>query len=258
MAEPVIRFRADREVIQPGESAVLRWHVENVRAVYFFTEGERWREHGVVGDGEQQVSPSQTTTYCLRVQKNDDSVEVRKRTIQVQAQAQEAAPSSEMFAVDRVEIRPGECVTFRWRVDGIKAIYFFAEGEGWQDHGVVGEGEQVVCPSQTTTYRLRIVRRDDSVDVRKIPIQVNSQAGVPTFSADRASVRPGECVNFRWHVEGVKAVYFHMDGEGWQNHGVAGEGGQQVCPSQTATYCLRVVKADDSVEIHYIGITVKG
>jgi len=255
MAEPVIRFRADRDVIQSGESVTLRWHVENVRAVYFFTEGERWREHGVVGDGEQQVSPSQTTTYCLRVHKVDDTVEVRKRTIQVQAQA--AAPSSEMFSVDRVEIRPGECVTFRWRVDGIKAIYFHAEGERWEDHGVVGEGEQQVCPSQTTTYCLRIVKRDDSVDVRRIPIQVISEAALPTFAADRASVRPGECVNFSWHVEGVKAVYFHMEGENWQNHGVAGEGGQQVCPSQTATYCLRVVKADDSVEIHYIGITVE-
>ena len=257
MAEPIIRFRADREVIQAGESVNLRWHVENVREVYFFTEGERWREHGVVGDGEQQVSPAQTTTYCLRVLKPDDTVEVRKRTIQVQALSQ-AAPASEMFSVDRVEIRPGECVTFRWRVDGIKAIYFHAEGERWEDHGVVGEGEQQVCPSQTTTYCLRIVKRDDSVDVHKIPIQVYAEAGRPAFSADRAAVRPGECVNLHWHVEGVKAVYFFMEGEPWQDHGVAGEGGQQVCPSQTATYCLRVVKADDSVEIHYIGITVKG
>ena len=257
MAEPIIRFRADREVIQPGESAILRWHVENVSAVYFFTEGERWREHGVVGDGEQQVSPAQTTTYCLRVIKQDDSVEVRKRTIQVQAPVQAPAPSSQMFSADRVEIRPGECVTFRWRVEGVKEVYFFAEGTGWQGHGVVGEGEQQVCPSQTTTYRLRIVKRDDSVDVHKITIQVNAAAGWPTFSADRASVRRGECANLRWHVEGVKAVYFHMEGEDWQSHGVAGDGGQQVCPSQTTTYCLRVVKADDSVEIHYIGITVK-
>jgi len=258
MAEPVIRFRADREVIQPGESATLRWHVENVQAVYFFTEGERWREHGVVGDGEQQVSPSQTTTYCLRVHKADDTVEVRKRTIQVQAPAQAAAPSSEMFSVDRAEIRPGECVTFRWRVEGVKEVYFFAEGTGWQGHGVVGEGEQQVCPSQTTTYRLRIVNRDDTVAVHKITIQVNPEVGLPTFSADKASVRPGECVTFRWHVEGVKAVYFYPESAGWQDHGVVGEGEQQVCPSQSTTYCLRVLKADNSVEIHYIGITVKG
>jgi len=28
-------------------------------------------------------------------------------------------------------------------------------------------------------------------------------------------------------------------------------------PFTIATYCLRVIKADDSVEIHYIGITVR-
>ena len=83
MAEPIIRFRADRDVIQPGESATLRWHVENVQAVYFFTEGERWREHGVVGDGEQQVSPAQTTTYCLRVINRDDSLEIHYLTVQM-------------------------------------------------------------------------------------------------------------------------------------------------------------------------------
>jgi hypothetical protein len=258
MAEPIIRFRADPEVIQSGESATLRWHVENVQAVYLFCEGERWREHGVVGDGELQVSPSDTTTYCLRVHKADDTIEVRKRTIQVQAQAQAIAQTGRRFSADRVEIEPGECVTFRWRADGIKAIYFFAEGERWQDHGVVGEGEQQACPSQTTTYCLRIVNRDDSVDVHQIPIQVVARAELPTFSADRAEVHRGECVNLQWHVEGVKAVYFCMEGENWQDHGVAGEGRQEVCPSQTTTYCLRVIKTDDSVEIHYIGITVKG
>ena len=35
MAEPIIRFRVDREVIQAGESATVRWHVENVKAVFF-------------------------------------------------------------------------------------------------------------------------------------------------------------------------------------------------------------------------------
>lgn len=256
MTEPVIRFRADREVIQPGESATLRWHVEGVKAVYFYAEGERWREHGVVGEGEQQVSPSQTTTYCLRVIKRDDTVEVRKRTIQVQPPR--TAPIGEMFSVDKVEIRPGECVTFRWQVEGVKAVYFYAEGERWQDHGVIGVGEQKVCPSQTTTYCLRVVKRDDTVDVHRIPIRVRAEEESPLFSVDRTIIRPGECVNFRWHVEGVKAVYFYREGEPWQEHGVVGVGGQRVCPTQTDSYCLRVVRADDSVEIHYIGITVRG
>jgi len=36
------------------------------------------------------------------------------------------------------------------------------------------------------------------------------------------SSRPGECVTCAGTSKGVKAVYFYMEGEGWQNHGVAG------------------------------------
>jgi hypothetical protein len=256
MAEPIIRFKADREVIQAGESATLRWHVENVRAVHFFAEGERWREHGVVGEGEQQVSPSETTTYCLRVTKDDDSVEVRKRTIQVQRLAKVEVGG--VFSADRAEIQPGECATFRWHVEGVKAVYFYAEGDRWREHGVVGEGEQQMCPLETTTYCLRVIKGDDSVDMHTITIQVRAQAGSQTFSADRTEIQRGECVTFRWRVSEVKAVYFHAEGERWQDHGVVGEGQQQVCLSQTTTYCLRVVKQDNTTEIHYITVQVRG
>ena len=256
---PIIHFSADRTLIRPGECATLRWHVEGVREVYFFAEGQGWQGHGVVGEGEQQVCPSQTTTYRLRVIKRDGSKEVRKIAVQVQAQT--GSQVVQIFSADRVEIRPGECVTFRWRVEGVKAVYFFPEGERWADHGVVGVGEQEVCPSQTTTYRLRVIKRDDSVEVHKIAVQVQAQTGsqfVQMFSVDRVEIRPGECVTFRWRVEGVKAVYLHPEGQRWQDHGVVGVGEQQVCPSQTTTYCLRVIKRDDSLETHYITVQVRG
>lgn len=256
---PRIRFAADRTSIQPGECVTFRWRVEGVKEVFFFVEGEGWQSHGVVGVGEQQICPGQTTTYRLRVVQLDESVEVRKITIQVQAHA-DAGPG-QAFSADRDAIRPGECVTFRWQVEGIKEVYFFAEGEGWQGHGVVGVGQQQVCPAQTTTYRLRVVKRDDAVEVFKITIHVQAQpesATVQMFAADRFAIRRGECVTFRWRVEGVKAVYFYPEGERWQDRGVVGVGEQQVCPPQTASYCLRVVLRDDRVEIHYLTVEVRG
>jgi hypothetical protein len=164
------------------------------------------------------------------------------------------------FKADRTTIRPGECATLRWHVEGVKEVYFFETGQGWQGHGVAGVGERQVCPSRSTSYRLRVVKRNDSVDVRKIKIQVQDQAGsqaVRMFSVDRAEIRPGECATFRWRVQGVQAVYFHPEGRPWQDHGVIGEGEQQVCPSQTATYCLRVVKADGSVDVHRSTVQVR-
>jgi hypothetical protein len=59
-----------------------------------------------------------------------------------------------------------------------------------------------------------------------------------------------------WNVEGVKAVYFHAEDQPWHEHGVAGVAEKQVSPDATTTYCLRVVKADDSLEVHYMTVTV--
>jgi len=142
-------------------------------------------------------------------------------------------------------------------VDGVKAVYVFREGEPWQEHGVVGQGERQVSPSETTRYVIRVVRADDSLEVRKIEVRVQAHRASQNFSVDRTDIRPGECVTFRWHVEGVKAVYFFPEGARWQDHGVVGVGEQQVCPPHTTTYRLRVVKVDDSVEIHYITVQVK-
>ena len=63
-----------------------------------------------------------------------------------------------VFTVDRTDIRSGECVVFGWSVENVREVYFYAEGERWQDNGVVGEGQQRECPPHTTTYYLRVVK----------------------------------------------------------------------------------------------------
>jgi hypothetical protein len=256
--ESTIDFSADRVQIEPGQCATLHWRVQSVKAVYLHAEGERWQDHGVVGEGKRQACPAQTTTYCLRVIKPDDSVEVHKLPIQVQTQAE--LPTQQEFGVDRTRIQPGECVTFRWHVEGVKAVYFHGQRQRWQDHGVVGVGEQQRCPKQTTTFYLRVVKRDDSVEMHKLTVEVQAQPVTPfvrQFSVDRAKIQPGECATFHWHVEGVKAVYFYAEGQRWQDHGTVGKGQQQVCPTQTTAYHLRVVNRDDSVDDSQLSVEVQ-
>lgn len=60
----------------------------------------------------------------------------------------------------------GTCFTFWWEVTGIKAVYFNGEG-------VTGSGSREVCPTATTTYTLRVVKPDDSVDERSITANIN-------------------------------------------------------------------------------------
>jgi len=58
---PIIQFWADDTTISAGEATVLRWHVENVSAIYL--NGDP-----VTGpDGSRRVRPSTPTTYRLRV-----------------------------------------------------------------------------------------------------------------------------------------------------------------------------------------------
>lgn len=150
------------------------------------------------------------------------------------------------FSVDRTSIRPDECVTFHWRVENVRAVYFYREGERWKDHGVVGEERRQECPAHTTTYCLRVVKRDKSVEVRQIPIQVQPAAAIPEikrFKVDPSGqIAPGQCVDIRWKVVGdVNRVRINRSGEVlWDNAPMKGK--LQDCPDKPGNVSY-VVKA---------------
>ncbi|MFQ5613537.1 MAG: FHA domain-containing protein [Anaerolineae bacterium] len=74
--ESSISFTASAETIGEGDCATLTWNVQNVKAVFL-------DEEGVVGEGSREVCPIETTTYTLRVVKNDDTEESLQITINV-------------------------------------------------------------------------------------------------------------------------------------------------------------------------------
>jgi len=110
------------------------------------------------------------------------------------------------FTVDRTSITQGECVTFHWDVNNVKEVYFYSQGQNWQDHGVAGQGSRQECPSQTITYYLRVVKLDDSVEMREIAIAVQPAANAPNivrFTIEPAGqIGVGQCVTLRWDVQG--------------------------------------------------------
>jgi hypothetical protein len=77
-----------------------------------------------------------------------------------------------------------------------------------------------------------------------------------SFTVDRTTINQGECVNFSWNVSGIKAVYFHQQGQPYQQGGVGGTDRRQVCPAGTTIYTLRVVYPDDRVQEQNIQINV--
>lgn len=79
-AVPVISFTAAPQTILIGSCATLRWSAIGVEAVYLTVDGV---ETGVTGSGSQQVCPTVTTDYILRVVLRDLSVQEWVATVQV-------------------------------------------------------------------------------------------------------------------------------------------------------------------------------
>ncbi len=80
---PSISFSAEPTTISAGECAVLSWNVENIQAVWVYPKGDNYQDYPVTGNGSQTVCPTSTTTYEMRVQHTDGTVEIRSVTIQV-------------------------------------------------------------------------------------------------------------------------------------------------------------------------------
>jgi hypothetical protein len=74
---------------------------------------------------------------------------------------------------------------------------------------------------------------------------------VINFWSDAPYVNAGQCTTLHWAVEGVREVYLN-------GSPVAGQGSQQVCLCQAATYTLHVIKLDGSAEDRQVFIDVYG
>ena len=77
------------------------------------------------------------------------------------------------FWADRTTINQGECTTLRWSVANIQAVWVYEAGQDWQRFPATGDGSRQVCPSQTTTYEMRVQLRDNSIQTLQLRINVN-------------------------------------------------------------------------------------
>lgn len=82
-------------------------------------------------------------------------------------------PVLQFFAADTV-LNPGECTTLTWNVQNIQAVWVYPVGQPYTQFPVTGQGSQQVCPQQTTTYEMRVLLPDGTVQTQQITIQVVS------------------------------------------------------------------------------------
>jgi plastocyanin len=82
------------------------------------------------------------------------------------------------FGSDRSYIKVGMCVVFTWEVENAETVYFYVEDEPWENNAVSMKDSREECRMKTTTYYLRVVRSDNTVEIREIRIPVESMPGL--------------------------------------------------------------------------------
>jgi hypothetical protein len=147
------------------------------------------------------------------------------------------------FTVNTTNIQQGQCVTFYWNVSNVREVYFYSQGQNWQDHGVAGQGSRQECPQQTTTYYLRVVNQDGSVTTSQITINVTPVTNAPNitqFYADPPQVTAGQCLNLFWEVQGQvnNVVLRRNNNTVWD--GAPVKGNWQDCPPSPGTYSYQL------------------
>jgi heat shock protein HslJ len=255
----------------PGEQFVKRWRVRNTGTCtwdgsyrFLFTSGNNaaarmdgrpTRIQGLVAPGATYdlevslVAPVDPGTYRAYWQMQNGrgtafgerlrvSIAVPAVATATPAPTQTPVPGI-TFSVDRIEIKAGECVNFYWKVSNVQAVYFYREGQRWEDAGVPGEGSRVECPPVNTSYYLRVLLRDGSVETRQIRIYVEPVADAPaivSFTVDPPSqIVLGQCVTLRWEIANpVNNVRLTANG-GILWDAAPVKGTYQHCPAATGT-----------------------
>jgi polar amino acid transport system substrate-binding protein len=222
-----INFTVDRTNIRAGECVNFRWDVINVRAVYFYKEGQDFRQHGVAGQSGQRECPQRTTTYYLHVDKRDGTAVVPAITIYVQSDPD--APYIQSFSANPTRIDTGGCTTIRWQVIGqINSVTIKRNNRSWWD-GAPASGSQQDCISQVGDYSYELEasgpggRTKQTVTVRVSDHPAPTPTPTPFTPApvpaviDYFYVQPdqimmGDCVNASWSVSaGVTRVEVRID-----------------------------------------------
>jgi hypothetical protein len=82
------------------------------------------------------------------------------------------------FTANPTTISQGDCTELAWKVSNIKAVYFNNQGVAGDDNGNPVVRRE--CPLETTTYRLRVIKQDDTEEVKEITITVEPRPQAPS------------------------------------------------------------------------------
>jgi hypothetical protein len=213
---PNIVFNANPTSITAGQPVNFDWSTSNVKAVYFYHDGQNWENHGVPGVGQSTEYPPNTMNYYLRVINTDDSVTVKTRTINVSQPV--GAPVINQFNVDPPAITVGQCVNIVWQVSGqVSNVTLVINTVGvWPNAPVSGSYQDCPATPGQSIYQLTAqgpggsTQQQVTVNVNAVPVQPPTATPVPPspapvingFTISPNTVAPGGCTVLAWTTGG--------------------------------------------------------
>ena len=153
------------------------------------------------------------------------------------------------FSANPTSIQEGECSTLSWSTSNVQAVYLYPQGQDWRNYGVPGTGQRSVCPDETTTYELRVVKTDGSVEIRTVTVFVTPSPGNPPqiirFTVEPAQINVGECVLITWQVENSTTTTIWRDSTVlWPS--APSSGNMQDCPAAAGDYAYQLEATNSS------------
>ena len=210
---PGVRFTVDRTAIRAGECVSFAWDVSGAGQVYFYAEGQPWQLNGVANSGTQAECPNVSTTYTLRVNQPDGTLDLRPIRIEV-TPAPNAPFISFFTATPSFQIAAGQCVEVRWQVEGEVNNVRVARNDNMLWDGAPLNGTSRDCPPQgEAVYTLDVSGPGGTAagrqNVTVLPAQatavppIGDNAPVVNFFAAAPNlIVPGQCVGVTWSVGG--------------------------------------------------------
>ena len=121
-----------------------------------------------------------------------------------------ATPVAQMsLTADRTTINQGECTTIRWSVENVQAVWVYPQGQPYQQFPRTGQGSEQVCPPVTTTYEMRVLMRDGTVQFRTVTVNVTP--GRTPESAQRHRLAGDRLQHRHWRRDQPPGRH-HLDG----------------------------------------------
>ncbi len=166
----IARFEATPTTIQKGESSTLQWSIENTEQTRISISGI-----GAIAPGVQssRISPDETTTYTLQVERDGKMLAERTATVNVVQ-----PPQIVEFEAQPASIKQGETSTLRWTVRNDKGVKISIKGVG-----TIPENSNSVrvTPDQTTSFTLQVERDNKVIAEKSVSVTVAPAYKPPVY-----------------------------------------------------------------------------